>query len=424
MKSPHGVGITIFLAALAAGCSSRESVTAETQSPAQRTSESRPAALPSRPKYRGTGTVNDALHVDVSVLRSGEYNVALTDARGDELPASNASNVAIAFKRPTPRANSVSLKIDDSGEKWVGRGPADLDPAATALVTLSYRGESLSASVPLSSVGGPLDYVCPMHPDVRSGTAGMCPRCGMKMVVGLPDRVEYPMDLRIQPATFRSGQKARISFNIRDPKNGTLVKHYEVVHERLFHLFILSSDLKYFVHDHPEINPDGSFHFDEIFPKPGMYRVLADFYPTGGTPQLIPKTVFVPGPPGAPLSIDVAKLSPATGPQRSENTEISLALDPPQPVAGELATLVFRMKPGDGMEKYLGAWAHMLMASDDLIDLVHDHPSTADGSAEMLFYLTFPRARTYRLWIQFQRSGVVNTVAFNIPVARSNVARK
>jgi hypothetical protein len=82
-----------------------------------------------------------------------------------------------------------------------------------------------------------------------------------------------------------------------------------------------------------------------------------------------------------------------------------------------MKTLMFlKMKNGDKLEKYLGAWAHMLVASDDTIDLIHDHPFLADGGPQMQFNLIFPRARTYRIWIQFQRDGVVNTVAFNVPV--------
>jgi hypothetical protein len=34
----------------------------------------------------------------------------------------------------------------------------------------------------------------------------------------------------------------------------------------------------------------------------------------------------------------------------------------------------------------------------------------------MQFQLIFPRARVYRMWVQFQRQGVVNTVHFDIPV--------
>jgi hypothetical protein len=50
------------------------------------------------------------------------------------------------------------------------------------------------------------------------------------------------------------------------------------------------------------------------------------------------------------------------------------------------------------------------------VDMMHTHPFIADGSLEIQFDLTFPRPRTYRVWVQFQRSGVVNTVRFDIPV--------
>ncbi len=62
-------------------------------------------------------------------------------------------------------------------------------------------------------------------------------------------------------------------------------------------MFVVSQDLQFFVHDHPVFQPDGDFTYDIAFPKPGMYRVLGDFYPDGATPQLIAKTVFVAGTP-------------------------------------------------------------------------------------------------------------------------------
>ena len=55
-------------------------------------------------------------------------------------------------------------------------------------------------------------------------------------------------------------------------------------------------------------------------------------------------------------------------------------------------------------------------ASDDLIDMMHSHPFIADGGPQIQFNLVFPRARTYRVWVQFQRKGVVNTAHFDVPV--------
>ena len=84
--------------------------------------------------------------------------------------------------------------------------------------------------------------------------------------------------------------------------------------------------------------------------------------------------------------------------------------------------MLFRVTPGDGLEPYLGAWGHMLAASSDLVDMMHNHSFQAiDGrvkaSKELPFSVIFPRAGTYRVWVQFQRMGVVNTVAFDISAA-------
>ena len=101
----------------------------------------------------------------------------------------------------------------------------------------------------------------------------------------------------------------------------------------------------------------------------------------------------------------------------SKNMEVALVTDPPVPIAGQSTRLHFRVTPGDGFEKYLGAWGHMLVASDDLIDMIHTHPFLADGGPRIQFNMIFPRARPYRLWVQFQRMGVVNTAMFTVPVS-------
>jgi len=263
----------------------------------------------------------------------------------------------------------------------------------------------------------PQDYVCPMDPDIRSDQPGVCSRCGMKLVLGVPDQVEYPLELKTKPAVLRPGEKTHLTFRIENPKDGSTVTKFEVVHERLFHMFIASRDLTYFIHDHPEPKPDGTFEFDQVFPKAGMYRVLGDFYPSGGTPQLVSKTVFVTADPDAPISLEDATLNPDLDCQHGENTEVELVTDPPQPIAGMKTLMFFRMKPADGLTKWLGAWAHMLAASDDLMDMIHEHPFIADGGPQMQFNLIFPRARTYRVFVQFERNGTVNTVAFNVPVS-------
>jgi hypothetical protein len=102
--------------------------------------------------------------------------------------------------------------------------------------------------------------------------------------------------------------------------------------------------------------------------------------------------------------------------KQAENMRVSLTTDPPQPIAGQKTMMFFHIEPADGIEKYIGAWGHMLAASDDLIDMIHTHPFIADGGPQMQFNVYFPREHTYRIWVQFQRKGVVNTAQFDVPV--------
>lgn len=234
----------------------------------------------------------------------------------------------------------------------------------------------------------------------------------MALVAGIPDQAEYSVELLATPRAIRPGRKVELAFTVRDPKNGEQVKDFEIIHEKLYHMFVVSQDLQFFLHDHPLMGADAVFRFDAVLPKPGMYRVLSDFYPKSGTPQLIAKTLIAPGAPISPGR----KLRADLAPQKSENITVSLKTEPPQPLAGMKTLMFFQLDPGAGLEQYLGAWGHMMAASDDLVDMIHTHPFLADGGPNIQFNMIFPRPGVHRVWVQFQRKGVVNTVAFNVPV--------
>jgi len=255
-----------------------------------------------------------------------------------------------------------------------------------------------------------LVYICPMDHDIRSNVPGKCSRCGMKMVEGIPEPIEYHLDLTVTPKPVKAQEQAHLRFDVRDPWKDNPVTKFTVVHEKLFHAFVVSEDLQFFLHDHPTWE-NGSFNYNLAFPKPGMYRVLGDFYPEASSPQLIAKTVYVAGASKPPVPL-VRDYSTKT----AENLTVEISTSPQEPLAGGNTQMHFKLSPSDGIEKYLGAWGHMLAASDDLIDMVHTHPFVSEGGPDVRFDLTFARARTYRVWVQFQRNGVVNTAHFDIPV--------
>lgn len=248
-------------------------------------------------------------------------------------------------------------------------------------------------------------------PPTTGGTMRRMPRMDMPgMKMGTLGSSTYQIKLELTPPAIVPEESTQLKFSFLDPQ-GLQATRFQVMHEKLFHLFIVSEDLEYFLHDHPVLQADGTFLFDATFPRSGMFRILADIYPEGAAPQLIAETVYAGGAPQTPAS-----LTRDYGPKDGQNLQTAFRTVPEQPIAGQTTQLRFHISPSEGLEQYLAAWGHMLVASDDTIDLIHAHPFIADGGPDVQFNVTFPRERTYRVWVQFQRLGKVSTLRFDVPV--------
>ena len=264
--------------------------------------------------------------------------------------------------------------------------------------------------------GGELPpFYCPMDLDVRSYAGGKCYKCSMQMVLGIPEPVEYRLKLSVHPAQIRPGEPVELQFEVLEPDHDQRVRGFQIVHEKIFHLLFVHHELEIFRHEHPVLGEDGIFRHKTEFPKAGIYRMLADFYPAGATPQLIPMTLTTGG---FEQSLVASKplLLPDLEAKQGDNLAIALTLDPPEPIAGQKTLLFFSLDTAQGLEKFLGAWAHMLAVSDDLVDTIHAHPTIADGGPQIQLNMIFPRPGMYRIWIQTQREGRVNTIPFTVPV--------
>ena len=108
-----------------------------------------------------------------------------------------------------------------------------------------------------------------MDPDVRAAKGGKCPKCGMALVLGIPDPVEYHVKLSLDPPAVEPGREVELEFEVLDPEKGERVRDFEIVHEKIFHLLMVSNDLEFFAHEHPELGDDGLFRLGMTFPKSG-----------------------------------------------------------------------------------------------------------------------------------------------------------
>jgi hypothetical protein len=282
------------------------------------------------------------------------------------------------------------------------------------------------------SSAAPMSFYCPMHPDITSAAAGTCSRCGMKLVAGDPlDFREYLVEMSAAPRAVQAGRPVRLAFTVRHPETREIVRSFATVHDKQYHLFIVSHDLDYYDHIHPELLPDGSWTIDTTLPRPGYYKLFSDFLPGGGTPQVIPQLLVTAGN-ASDLQASHPRLPAAdTFEQKAGSMKLTLTLPPDGLVAGRDEKLQYRIvdsvsgQPVTNLEPYLAAYGHTLVLSEDSMEYVHAHPvelipdkgETAVGGPDLTFKALLPKPGRYRLWTQLKRGGVVSTARFTVTAA-------
>jgi heavy metal-binding protein len=307
--------------------------------------------------------------------------------------------------------------------------------AVLAFVASLYLNAQQNPSADLEATA----FVCPMHPDYTLDIAGTCPRCGMALVRATPfDVRDYGFDFTTVPAIVRPGEPAQWRFRIFHPGTGQPITTFEPVHERQYHLFVISQDMEHFQHIHPEEQTDGTWTIDVTLPKAGYYKVLSDFLPSGGAAQLIARPIVTAGYSGS-LATDGARLVPDATPTKVvDDITATVSYDPPTFVAGLYGHFIFNLtdtatgRPISDLQTYLGAFGHTLIMSEDMVDYVHTHPldilASGDddrmpqfvippgadleklrGGPTVTFDGLMPKPGRYRAWTQFRRNGRLHT---------------
>jgi hypothetical protein len=213
-----------------------------------------------------------------------------------------------------------------------------------------------------------------------------------------------------------SDQGTKIRLNITN--NDEPISKFDINHEKYLHLIIVSKDLSYFNHVHPEYKGDGVFEIENKFPTGGEYRMVADFKPADGSSMSKMEWVEVEGEDVQPKAVTVdSSLEKSVG-----GKKVTLEFDPQLEVGVE-STLKFTLsdesngQPISDLEPYLGSIGHVVVFSEDGERYLHVHAIENQGSGpEALFETNFSEGGIYKIWGQFQKDGEVFTVPFVIKV--------
>jgi hypothetical protein len=311
------------------------------------------------------------------------------------------------------------------------------------LLGLIVTGVVVSAQEMMPGTGRPLikdlptntsGYICPMHPNEVKAEPGTCSICGMSLVAGDPmATADYLLRVTTEPRAPKAGQKTKFRFTVLHPLTEKPVTEFGEVHDRLYHLFLISRDMKHFFHEHPTAEKDGSFVYEHVIPEPGQYMLFSDFMPIGGGPQMIATPLITAGFDG-----DIASSLPNLVPDKSwvktaNGVTVELQIEPSALIAGEETDVPIHFtdektgEPVKDLQRYLGAFGHAMMLNEDMTEHVHAHPEeqlegtaiTSGGGPDLIFHALFPKPGHYRIWLQFLRNDTLSTIPFTVRVIRA-----
>ncbi|HEX5910367.1 MAG TPA: hypothetical protein VFY44_07725 [Thermoleophilaceae bacterium] len=214
------------------------------------------------------------------------------------------------------------------------------------------------------------------------------------------------LTLELARTRVRAGRPVELAFRITD-RQGRTVRRFDVEHARRMHLILARRDLGAFQHLHPRQATDGSWSVRARLPEGGSYRLFADFS-RGGRAQTLGADLGVTGPTRSralPAPATIARAGDLTVTQRA-----------PRARAGreaELEYAVTRAGRRVAVEPYLGARGHLVALREGDLAFLHVHPDRD----RLRFATRFPSAGRYRLFLQFQHEGRVQTVAFTQEVS-------
>ncbi|NEO13220.1 MAG: hypothetical protein F6K59_06245 [Moorea sp. SIO3F7] len=217
------------------------------------------------------------------------------------------------------------------------------------------------------------------------------------------------------PSTINLDKPNNLVIEIQDSE-GNAVPDFEIFQEKIMHLIVVSDDLDFYDHIHPDYKGNGRFEVEANFPQPGNYTLFSDYKPTGNPERVSVLKVKAPGNSSSLTDIEI-KNTKVFG-----NTKVELSFDQPKVKANEEVMISFKLKdatnnnPVTDLQPYLGEAGHLVIVkkseSITASDYIHAHALPGKTTEPIRFATQFPEKGTYKVWGQFKRNGEIVTADF------------
>jgi hypothetical protein len=244
---------------------------------------------------------------------------------------------------------------------------------------------------------------------------GKCPVCGMdlKAVEGGVVQKPYRMNIVTVPEIPDAGAPVQLVFRPAIIGDDSTDVPLDVVHEEKMHVVIVSEDLGWYTHIHPQYQADGSYTVNQVFPNGGVYIMFADYQPSGAGNQVERQTVAVTGISKVKQTFKDENLSTAT-----DGYIVTLKPSQGKLITNNMLHLGVEVTkdgaPVTNFENIMGAKGHLVIISGDGQKYLHVHPDEVEGKLDLHTQFTDPGL--YRAFFQFQTEGVLHTSSFTLNV--------
>ena len=247
--------------------------------------------------------------------------------------------------------------------------------------------------------------------------------------------------MEVEPSAPQAGQQFTISYTLNEAGQPLTLNKLQITHERPMHLIVVSKDLQYFSHLHPEEKGNGRYAVTTTIPKPGPYLLFNEFVTEKGITQYDRHEIKVAGE-AAQGDAGTEKLEPTLGHVQQVGELSTLLAADTVTVKRRVPTTFFLDvskggRPVMDLEPYLAAAGHIVIISADTTQFLHTHgephdpnvPHTHSATTHPLppvrfgpqieFTHTFnTQPGLYKIWVQFIYGGKVVTVENTVEVLK------
>lgn len=196
-----------------------------------------------------------------------------------------------------------------------------------------------------------------------------------------------------------------IDITLRD-KQGNPVNDFEINHEKLMHLIVVSDDLEEYYHLHPKKTGEGIFQVEHKLAD-GSYKVFVDIKPKHLNYSVMPSEIKV----GESNTSHEHGLTPDKVYKKTVEGE-TVEMKMSSQKASVPIELSFELDK-NRLEPYLGAMGHVVILDEKAEHYLHVHPLKQD---EPVFETQFDQPGTYKIWAEFKQDGKVRAFPFVVEI--------